>query len=353
MKGLLFISFFALNLMTLRGQTIRELSDTYSKGQLEKSLELSNVLKSSEADNAEFNHLYGRTLADLSNFQDAVPILLKAIKLDNNKTYISGWSHGYLGFCYFMLGQYDNSKSSLDNCIKLNSTTNSTKFASKRNFLYGFDSYFSTWKIIETKNIRFHIQYPDKIVNIDSFINIREAALLKIVGILGSTLPKKIDFFVWDNKEEPMEKFKINLGFADPSSACVYAHKYQTISHEMAHVISFYIGKDVNKSALINEGIAVYFNMANDNKMTQLKTVILKGNYTNLKVMDFWNNFRNYSDDISYPFAGAFIQTLIDKYGIEKLKPLFINQTYDNAKKLFGEEFDSVISEFEKQIAEK
>jgi len=47
------------------------------------------------------------------------------------------------------------------------------------------------------------------------------------------------------------------------------------------------------------------------------------------------------------------MQTLINKYGIEKLKPLFINQTYDNARNIFGADLDKVIDDFEREIASK
>ncbi len=349
MKRILIFLFLTNIFILVKGQDVNQLIEYYSKGELIKAKEISTKLIDVDSIGA-FNQLHGRVLADLGEYHEAIPYLIKAIEIDRNKTDISGWAHGYLGQCYFMLGQYDESKKSLNNCIQLKATRNSVKYANKRYFFFGFNDYFSSWKIIETENIRFHFQYPEKIVNIDSFMAHREKALCKIKSQLGSTLPKKVDFFVWDNKTEPMEKFKINLGFAAPSDVCVYTHNYQTVGHELTHVISYYIGQNSVKTGLINEGLAVYFNMENNDKIESLKTIIKDGEYENIKIVDFWENWQNYSDRISYPLAGAFVQGLIDKYGIEKLKPIFVNQTYETAKKILGVDIDKYIDDFEKEI---
>ena len=44
------------------------------------------------------------------------------------------------------------------------------------------------------------------------------------------------------------------------------------------------------------------------------------------------------------------MEILIEKYGIEKIKPLLINQTYENAKVLFGADLDALIFSFEEKL---
>ena len=350
MKRVLIILFFTSSFFSINAQNINELVEYYSKGELDKAFEVSTALISVDEENRIYNQMHGRILTDIKKYAEAIPYLVRAIEIDDNKTDISAWAHGFLGQCYFSLGQYENSEKSLKKCIILNATKNSVKYANKRLFLFGFNDYFSDWKIIDTENIRFHIQFPKKIMDINAFIAEREKAFIEIQNNLGSTLLKKIDFFVWDNKSEPLEKFKIRLGFADPLNVCLYSHKNQTIGHEMTHVISHYIGKNPTKTGIINEGLAIYFNMRKDNKFKTLERTIKQGNYKNLKVMEFWMNWQNYSDKISYPLAGAFMEALIEKYGISKLKPLFINQSYENAKELLGDDLDKLISDFEKRI---
>jgi len=351
MKRLIIIILFFTNyLLTASGQSNNKLIEYYSKGELNKALEISTKLISKGDENGVYFQIHGRILADQGKYADAIPFLLKSIKKDGNKTDISGWAHGYLGQCYLLLGQYENSKRSLNNCIRLNATKNSIKYANKRLFLFGFNNYFSSWEMIETEHFRFHIQDPEKIDNIDVFVQLREKAFNEITSSLNCRLIKKIDFFVWDNKMEPKKKFKMNLGFASPLTLCVYSHKRQTVGHEMTHVISNYIGKSPKKTGLINEGLAVYFNMENDDKIETLKMTIKNSKYDPIKVIDFWNDWRNYPDRLSYPLAGAFIQKLIDSYGIERLKPLLINQTYKKAKELFGNGLDELIKEFEYEV---
>lgn len=350
MKKIFPILFFTLLFLSGKTQQIKQVAELYLKGELEKALILSNELILKDSKSAGVNQIHGRILADSKKYDTAIYYLSKAVEIDNGKTDISGWAYGYLGQCYFMLGQYEKSKDYLSKCIKLNATKNSVAYGKKRMFLFGYDKYFSKWKTIETKNIIFHIQNPKSFENIEYFVETREKAFVEIQNTLGSKLPKKIDFFVWENADEPRKKFNINLGFADPSSVCVYSHRKQTIGHEMTHNISHYIGVNPIKTGLINEGLAIYFNMEKDNKLENLKRAVKENKLENLKVLEFWNNFSNYPDNISYPFSGAFMEELVNRYGIEKLKPLFINQTYENAQKLFGDDINLLINEFEAKI---
>ncbi len=350
MKRIFILFVFTCILTSAKSQTIKEVTDYFGRGELEKAYTLSSELIKLDSLDKVAIHMHGRVLADLGKHHEAVPYLLKSIELDCSKTEVTGWAHGVLGQCYFMLGKYKESEDALKKCIQLNSTPNSVKYAEKRMFAYGFDKYFSKWTIVETEHIRFHIQKADKYTNLEVFTKQREDAFVKIQNELGSQLPKKIDFFVWVDKKEPMKKFKMNLGFANPETACIYSHSRQTVGHEITHVLSHYIGKNLSKTGLINEGIAVYFNMESGEKMDQLKKVMESKNYKNLKVMDFWYNFRDYNDEISYPFAGAFMEKLVKTYGIENLKPLLVNQTYESALAIYGTNFKTVIEEFEKEV---
>ncbi len=350
MKHILIFILVAGLFTNTKSQTIQEITDLFGKGELDKAYVISSELTKSDSLNKTAIHMHGRILADLGKYLEAVSYLQKSIELDSSKTEITGWAYGVLGQCYFMLDKYEESGIALNKCIKLNSTPNSVKYAKKRMFGYGFDKYFSKWTIVETEHIRFHIQKANKYTNLEVFTKLREEAFVKIQDELGSQLPKKIDFFVWVDKKEPLKKFKMNLGFANPETVCIYSHSRQTVGHEITHVLSHYMGENPSKTGLINEGLAVYFNMVHGKKMDFLKDVMKSKNYTNLKVMDFWNNFRNYKDEISYPFAGAFMEKLVSTYGIENLKPLLVNQTYESALAIYGTNFNSVIEEFEKEV---
>ena len=344
---LLFCICFSVN-----SQSLKELSELYFKGNLNEALTMSTELLQNDANNGSFNLMHGRVLADMRKWTEAVPYLNRAIEIDRGNTEVSGWGYGYLGQCYFMLGRYEESEKSLKKAVKLKATENSVSYAQKRIFSFGFDKYFSKWQIIETENIRFHIQNPKNFTNLESFVAKRQRAFEDISAKLGSKLPKKIDFFVWENPEEPYEKFKIKLGFASPEIVSLYSHRNQTPGHEMTHIISHYMSVNSVKTPLINEGLAVYLDMTYISRIWVIRDVMKRHCIEHLEVQGFWTKWEDFPHEVSYPFAGAFMEAMIKKYGLENLKPLLVNQTYENARLLFGEDFDLLIKSFESMINE-
>ena len=88
------------------------------------------------------------------------------------------------------------------------------------------------------------------------------------------------------------------------------------------------------------------------NKGERLKKVKdwIKTNEKKIVIKDYWENGREYSEEILYPLSGLFVQELIEKYGTEKFLEFFKNQTYENAKLVYGNELDSLIKEFENKL---
>lgn len=334
----------------LLGQNTELFYKHYSTGNFEEALIQSEKLMKFYSDKPEIVIMHGRVLVDLDRFKDGEPFLKEAIKMDDNKTWISAWAWAYLGHSNFMTGNYIDSEKALKKCLSLNATQNVNKYANRRLFAFGYDSYFSNWKILETEHLRFHFQTPSEINDLEKFAQLREDAFLKISKDLNPSLPKKIDFFVWNNAEEPKQKFFITLGFANPEFACVYTHKNQTVGHEITHVITHYTGKVAEKTGLINEGVAVYFNQNNTSNLDQVKVLMKKNSINEISVKKIWKDWQSINQDISYPLAGAFIEEFVNKFGFETLKKILLNQTYKNAKNLLGDSLDSFITDFENKL---
>lgn len=64
-----------------------------------------------------------------------------------------------------------------------------------------------------------------------------------------------------------------------------------------------------------------------------------------------WQENLEIDEDILYPISGAFVQYLI-KYDKEKFLTLNDNQTYENAKKIYGDKIDSLINDFTATLKE-
>jgi len=114
------------------------------------------------------------------------------------------------------------------NNLDLNSTKNATNDAYGKSLLFGFDGFYKNWKIVETDNFRFHFQNMND-AEIEKYITLRERAYKKINDFFKSKLPKKIDFYVWESKEDAKKILRKNLGFANPDFCIVHTHYQQTI----------------------------------------------------------------------------------------------------------------------------
>jgi tetratricopeptide (TPR) repeat protein len=347
------IGLVALFLLAVVGyaQTLKDLEDLYGKGSYDEVIRLSpDVLKSNPNDPA-VNLLVGRVYAETNKFNDAVPYLKTAITNDRPGSWVKAWSMAYLGKCYFAFGQYKESTECINGCISMNATKNATRSASNAALLFGFDKDYDRWTTRETEHIIFHFQPLSlkDINDIDAYMQKRETAFQNINACFGSILPKKIDFFVWHSREDMKAILGSPGGFARPEYCVVHACYDQTPGHEMTHVISNYLPGIGQKTVLINEGTAVYFNQTKADQMDLARKAIKSNGITAVCLKETWNE-RTLPEEVLYPVGGAFIKYLVENYGKEKFLELFRNQTYENALKVYGEGFESSIETFEKSL---
>jgi len=349
MKTFISTIFLLTSLLTFgQNLTITDLWNQYQSGNYDKVIENAKPFLDTDSLKADLNILLGRTYTDKKNYTKAIPYLEYSIKNEPNNSWRKAWASGYLGTCYFMQQDYENSRKATKECIDLNVTKSATNYAYGRLLLFGFDDFYKNWKIVDSKNFRFHFQNMTD-SEIEDFISIREKAFRDINKFFNSRLPKKIDFFVWDSREDAKAILKANLGFAKPEFCVVHSYSRQTIGHEMTHVISNYTAEILNKTRLINEGTAVYFDQSNQDRLKQTKDWKAKNN-TQISIKDCWINGEKYSEEILYPLACVFTKELIDNFGKNKFLEFFKNQTYDNAKIVFGDKLDRLIEKTENEI---
>lgn len=331
----------------LEGQSpqVQELSKLYLSGQLDQAISNANEYLLSEPDNVDYKLILGRAQADKGQYNLAIPNLEFCVQNDLQNSWRKAWALGYLGTSFYNLGDEQKSENALLACIELNATKNATRYARYRMLIFGFDVYFKNWKTGETENIRFHFQnMSDKDRKL--YMKSRQDAYEEINKFFRSKLPKKIDFFAWDSREEASRVLHQNLGFANSANCVIHSHYQQTRGHEIAHVISYYTENMISITSLINEGTAVCFNLSNTNKQKQVSNW-LKSNKKSLSIADLWSNWNNYPEEFSYPMAGLFVEEIIKRYGREDFLLFFPDQSYENAKLVFGADLDVMIKEFE------
>lgn len=181
-------------------------------------------------------------------------------------------------------------------------------------------------ELIETENFIFHFSSG---ANVET--QRQEAFHDWAISQLGITLPKKIDFYKYNDRVH-MKAItgKETNGWADPTNFAIHTI-WSWDNHECVHCYTSLIGRP---SDFLNEGIAVSmstdpFNGDYEAKWQNSTVHFWAKKYKNegtllpLDTILETNNFRSYDSGITYPESGSFVRFLIDKYGIDRLKSFF------------------------------
>ncbi|WP_136465106.1 tetratricopeptide repeat protein [Flagellimonas onchidii] len=322
-----------------------EISLAFKNREYEKAIELGKQLVELHPNDYDGLLVIGKSYNLSNNFKNAIPYLHKAI--DNcEKGWQFAWANIELMESHFALGNKNEAYKHFKESLNYKGTQNSNKKLRRLALLFGFGEYYEEWKTIEGQNVIFHFQEGVKINDKKKYIKERERVFMNINSFFLSNLPKKIDFFVWKSNEEAIRILGTPLGFTNPQYCISHNRPNQTKGHEIAHNISFWISNNIERTRFINEGIGVYFDHSNKNRILQAKRV---ANNKEIDVKKLWIDGETYSEEVIYPVAGAFVEHLIsiDK---EKFIELSKNQVYENAKLIYGQELDKIISRFNKKI---
>lgn len=208
-----------------------------------------------------------------------------------------------------------------------------------------------TWDKVETANFIIYYQPNTIVPDKNKFAEGHEKAFEIINKTFQSKLPKKITMLVWNSDDDARKYGVAQLGFANPEKCFVFKRANQTVGHEITHVISYYVSENPQRNRFVNEGIATAFNLSRDNKLETARKIKKEQNYIQpISIKEAWNNPDKYPEWVYYSLAGEFIQRLIKSNGINKFLQLAGNQSYENAKNIYGSDLDIVIDHLEKQI---
>jgi tetratricopeptide (TPR) repeat protein len=344
-KTLLITLTLFLNLnVDAQSPELNSLSKHFNKRNYNAVIEKGIIYLKEKPDDLEINSLVGRSLQLSGKFQESLVYLNKAIQTDNPKSYSKAWALNSLAVSYFALGKYELVKDYLDESIQMNATNNSVKNAKGIANLLGCSNYYDSWIKYENENFRYYFQDT---VWMKEFIARREPVYDSICRFFNVKMENKITYIVWSSREEEKKILNSSIGFAKPELKIIHSQKNQSLGHEMTHVISHYSYPEMVKTGLINEGIAVYLDFNKKDAKQEITKAMDELDMKRISIKDFWNNWRKFSYKISYPLAGEFVGEIIETYGKEKFLVFFSDQTYKNAKLVFGNDFDDFIKEFE------
>ncbi|MBK7228240.1 MAG: hypothetical protein IPH97_05115 [Ignavibacteriales bacterium] len=351
MKSIYAVFALLLNISIFAQNHDKELRDLYYSAQFNQLVQVSAEYLESDSLNPVFNLWHGEGLVELGFFEEGKPYVQKAIEnIEDNDTR-KPWALNYLARIEFLSQNKLKAKQLFIDCI--NSNTNPKAIESSKYLLVelGLHDFYSEFEVVESEHITFHFQPNSIVSNIDEFVELRENAIQKISEFFGVKIPKKIDFIVWNSNEDAKKIGIKSLGFANPQFCVIHSRPNQTLGHEITHVITHYLANDQIKTRFINEGIAVWFDLSNNNRLEIINNQKEKDSTQAIvSIKEAWNNPTVYPEWVYYTLAGEFINRILDKWGRENLVELLKNQTYDNAVLIYGNEIDEVIFKLENEI---
>ena len=324
----------------------KDLKKLYSKGKFEQVIDKGMFKLNESPDDAVLNMLIGRANVALQNYKIAIPFLKKAYHSERADLSVKSWSLAELGTVYYQIGETKLGVESLKKAIEMKSDRSCRHFANNQLIKFQENDFFQKWTIKESEHIRFHFQDKSVIENLDAYMNKHEGAYQNMNKFFKTNLSKKIDFFVWKDREEAYDLLEKPLSVVDSKRKIINVWYKQTKGHEVCEVLCDVAIKPVKKTKLINEGIGLYFDQFSQNIMDEARKVCPKGEF---HLIELWESPTHYDRDLSYPIGAAFIEFLIRKEGKVKIKALLKNQTIESAKEIYPD-FAELVKVFEAML---
>ncbi len=352
MKTLLLLMFSFCQFI-LTGQSYKELLIEYQKGEFEYVIEKGVPLCKENYKDIDLKLLVGRAYTDNLQYKEAIPFLNYVDQNAKKKGWRRGWCEIYLGISNFGLGKYEWSRTYLNRAGSAGSTDNIRRYADRQLILLGFVKSYNEFRLKNTESILFHFHpdLSDDLDAINTYISHKEEAFAEAHDFFNCSVPKQIDLFVWNTEEEMKKVLDVKTdGVAKPEMCLIHSNIKRTSNQEIALVISHYIDAVGKKSAIINFGTATLLANSEKDVFEEAKNLVTEVGLNRVSVADIWAVNR-YDSELYNMVSAAFVKYLIEKEGKEKFMMLFKDQTYYNAKKIYGDNIVTLIVDFEKEFS--
>jgi len=339
------LAVFFIGTLSVRSQSVPEaLFQLYGAGQLEAVIARGEQELKAGGEQPVVNLTVGRAYADQDAFQAAIPYLAKSAAAASAAPDVKAWSQAYLGTCYYGLQDYARAKTALEAAVTADATRNATAYASKRlGMLRGRDA-AGKWQTLETTHFRFHFQAPKTLgTSPEAFAALHEQAYETNNRFFQATLPRKVDFYVWDDRAEALRVLGQPLGFTQANFLTIHVMRDQTRGHEIAHQLMHFGLRPTQQRPLVSEGIAVCFDQSGANR---LQTAQQSSNGP-VDVWKMWEQPNGYSERQLYAVGGALLEYLLAHAPEAQVKQLLREQTPQLGRQLFSQQ----VADFEKELA--
>lgn len=322
----------------------------YQQGRFGQVVDEGTALLDERPDDPTLHLVIGRALVDDGQHARSVTHLEQADALDAEDTWITAWALNFLGKAHFAEGQPAAARTALQRSVDLRATRNATRSSARWLKTFGLTPRYDAWATVETEHFVFHFAPSLQEVDHAAFAERRDAAFQEIAAFFGTTLPHPARFFVWRSNEEAQAAGLPPLGFARPAYHLVHARVNQTVGHEITHLAVYHGAQPTQRTGLINEGLAVYFDQSGRDRYATARSALAAAGRTTVSIETLWTDWASVPPRVSYPVAGAFVHHLIERGGPATIKQLARHQTLDRAQQIYGDDLARYMAEVERRI---
>lgn len=340
------LAVFFIGTLSVRSQSVPEaLFQLYGAGQLEAVIARGEQELKTNSEQPLVNQAVGRAYADKDEFQAAIPYLIKSASAASATPDVKAWGQAYLGTCYYGLQDYARAKTALEAAVAANATRNATNYASKRlGMLRARDLAAKKWQPLETTHFRFYFQAPQNLgTSPEAFAALHEQAYETSNRFFQAMLPRKVDFYVWDDRADALRVLGQPLGFTQANFLTIHVMRDQTRGHEIAHQLLHFSLRPTQQRPLISEGIAVCFDQSGANRLQTARQAAAGP----VDVWKMWEQPNAYSERQLYAVGGALLEYLLAHVPEAQVKQLLREQTPQLGRQLFSQQ----VADFEKELA--
>jgi tetratricopeptide (TPR) repeat protein len=202
-----------------------ELSILYQQGQLDEVILRGTLALRGADEQPVITLLVGRAYTDKQQFHTAIPFLSKSALAASSPADMKAWSQAYLGTCYYALQDYPQAKLAFETVLAAQATRNVTTYATKRLAMLRAQEVAATWPMVETAHFRFRFQQPTMLGSTEAYVAAHEQAYETINKFFQAVLPRKIEYYVWDDRLSARQLLERAIGFTQAEVMTIHALK--------------------------------------------------------------------------------------------------------------------------------
>lgn len=247
-----------------------------------------------------------------------------------------GMAYRYRGLASFYMNNYEEASACFEKGVE---------YGDLESGLWKKLLFIKARELITVKNLSFH--FVDELQSIEKkkLIITGMKMYANMQAFFDIDLKKIIDIYIYN---KPYDALGNRLSYTDNGMKIIYLYKSDYLGHEMVHLFANSLSKSMKRNHFIDEGIATFLS-SNLNFAEYIEKFNSKfGKFDLIKVWEANAISKDYLQrDGEYFVSGALVGFLLEEYGKDRFIEFVKNQSYENAKKIYGHELSDKLSSFQ------